>query len=53
MFRKPQELQWGWDESTYEEVAEEERDVVKGHVSKGLLYWPKNRIGSHWIRSVS
>lgn len=44
-----------------EEVAEEERGVGKGHMSKGLLYWtkevccffPLNIIGNHWIRFVS
>lgn len=41
MFRKPQELCRTWGESTCEEVAEEEREVVKGHVSKGLLFWAR------------
>lgn len=42
MFRKPQELCRAWGESTRdEEVVEEEREVVKGHVSNGLLFWAR------------
>ena len=41
MFRKPQELCRAWGESTRDGVAEEEGEVVKGHVSKRLLFWAR------------